>query len=188
MIYLNLFLSFLLIGLFSFGGGYGMLPLMEQVSLSNGWLDESEFLNFLAVSESTPGPIAVNMATFIGQSQGGFLGAALATLGVITPSIIIILLIVAVLKNFLKYRPVQGALAGIKPIVVGLIAATGIWLAVKNFLPNISELSVADFSLKALLLTAGLGAFAIVWKIIRKKSFSPILLILLSAGLGMLIF
>ena len=99
MIYLKLFLNFLMIGALSFGGGYGMVSLVRETVISNGWLTESEFLNFIAVSESTPGPLAVNMATFIGSTQGGILGSFLATLGVVLPSFVIILLIAAVLKN-----------------------------------------------------------------------------------------
>lgn len=93
MIYLRLFLTFLMIGAVSFGGGYGMISLIRETVISNGWLTESELINFIAVSESTPGPLAVNMATFIGASQGGILGSMLATLGVVLPSFIIILLI-----------------------------------------------------------------------------------------------
>lgn len=86
MIYLRLFLNFLMIGALSFGGGYGMVSLVRERVLSNGWLTENEFLNFIAVSESTPGPLAVNMATFIGSTQGGILGSFVATLGVVLPS------------------------------------------------------------------------------------------------------
>ena len=95
MIYLELFLTFLQIGAFSFGGGYGMISLIREKVLTYGWLAEEEMLNMIAVAESTPGPIAVNMATFVGSSQGGFLGALLATLGVVLPSFIIILVIAA---------------------------------------------------------------------------------------------
>ena len=87
MIYLYLFITFFQIGLFGFGGGYGMISLIREKVLLNGWLSEAEFLSFIAVSESTPGPLAVNMATFIGASQGGVLGALCATLGVVLPSI-----------------------------------------------------------------------------------------------------
>ena len=103
MIYIKLFISFLMIGALSFGGGYGMVSLVQETVLSNGWLSESEVMNFIAVSESTPGPLAINMATFIGSTQGGILGSLFATTGVVLPSFIIILLISAVLKNLLKY-------------------------------------------------------------------------------------
>ena len=95
MIYIQLFLAFLKIGAVSFGGGYGMISLIRETVLENNWLTEKEFMAFVAVSESTPGPLAVNMATFVGASQGGILGAFLATLGVILPAFILILLIVA---------------------------------------------------------------------------------------------
>lgn len=188
MIYLTLFWTFFKIGLFSFGGGYGMLPLMEQEVMAHGWMDISQFLNFVAIAESTPGPIAVNMATFIGSTQGSFLGAVCATFGVVLPSIIIILLIVAVFKNFLKSRIVSSALAGIKPVIVGLIFTTGIWLGIKNFLPNIANMSLDGFSLPALLLTLGLALVFFTYKAIRKKNLSPILLIIISAVCGMVIF
>jgi len=188
MIYLMLFITFFKIGLFSFGGGYGMLPLMEQEVLSHGWMTSAEFFNFVAVAESTPGPIAVNMATFVGSSQGGILGAACSTLGVALPSIIIILLIVAVFKNFLQSKIVSSALAGVKPVIVGLIFVTGAWLAVKNTLPEIAAFSTEGFSLTALLLTVGIGAAYTLYKIVLKKNPSPIVVIVLSAGLGMLFF
>ena len=97
MICLTLFWNFLMIGTLSFGGGYGMISLVREVVLGHGWLTESEFLSFIAVSESTPGPLAVNMATFIGSSQAGLPGALVATLGVVLPSFVIILLVAAVL-------------------------------------------------------------------------------------------
>ena len=111
-VYLLLFLTFLKIGAVSFGGGYGMISLVREEVLLNGWLTEQEFANFIAVAESTPGPIAINMATFIGSSQGmlengvigSLLGASLATLGVILPSFIIILVIASIAKNLLNFR------------------------------------------------------------------------------------
>ena len=112
MIYLRLFLNFLMIGALSFGGGYGMVSLVRETVLSNGWLTENEFLNFIAVSESTPGPLAVNMATFIGSTQGGILGSFVATLGVVLPSFLIILLIASALKNLMKYAPVNAFFIG----------------------------------------------------------------------------
>ena len=107
----SLFFTFLEIGSVSFGGGYGMISLIREKVLSNGWLCESDFLNFIAVSESTPGPLAVNMATFIGSSQAGFAGALFATLGVVLPSFVIILVIAALIRNFLKYSGVQSFLS-----------------------------------------------------------------------------
>ena len=121
---IRLFWNFLMIGALSFGGGYGMISLVRETVLSNGWLTESEFLSFIAVSESTPGPLAVNMATFVGSSQGGFWGALVATLGVVLPSFLLLLLIAAVLRNLMKYRGVEAFLSGVRPCVVALILAT----------------------------------------------------------------
>ena len=100
-----------------------------EVVLNHGWLTESEFLSFIAVSESTPGPLAVNMATFIGSSQGGLAGAFLATLGVVLPSFFIILLIAAVLRNLMKYAGVEAFLSGVRPCVVAMILATALTMA-----------------------------------------------------------
>ena len=102
MIYVELFWNFLMIGALSFGGGYGMISLVRETVLGHGWLTEGEFLSFIAVSESTPGPLAINMATFIGASQGGFWGALCATLGVVLPSFVIILLVASVLQNLMS--------------------------------------------------------------------------------------
>lgn len=126
MIYLKLFLTFLQVGAVSFGGGYAMISLIKEMVLAHGWLNEEQLLNMIAVSESTPGPIAVNMATFVGSTQGGILGSFVATLGVVLPSFVIILLIAALIQNFLKYKGVQAFLGGIRPCVVGMIIATAI--------------------------------------------------------------
>ena len=126
MIYLQLFLNFLMIGALSFGGGYGMISLVRETVLRHSWLTEAEFLSFVAVSESTPGPLAINMATFIGSSQGGFPGALIATMGVVLPSFFIILLIAAVLKNLMKYAGVEAFLSGVRPCVVAMILATAL--------------------------------------------------------------
>ena len=126
MIYLKLFLTFFEIGAVSFGGGYGMVSLIREKVLLNGWLTEAGFLDIIAVSESTPGPLAVNMATFVGSSQAGFFGSVCATLGVVLPSFIIILLIAAALKGLMKYAGVQAFLSGVRPCVVALISATAI--------------------------------------------------------------
>lgn len=118
MILLELFWNFLVIGAVSFGGGYGMISLVRETVLGHGWLTESEFLSFIAVSESTPGPLAVNMATFIGASQAGLAGSLAATVGVVLPSFVIILLIAAALHSLMKYAGVNAFLAGVRPCVV----------------------------------------------------------------------
>ena len=117
----KLFITFFKIGLFSFGGGYGMLPLMLEETLKNGWLTEAEFVNFLAIAESTPGPIAINSATFVGYRTCGFWGSVCATLGVVLPSFGVILAISYILKEFEELKAVQYAFNGIRVGVLALL-------------------------------------------------------------------
>ena len=188
MIYLTLFLTFLKIGAVSFGGGYAMISLIREDCLSNSWLTEEELLNFIAVAESTPGPIAVNMATFVGSSQGGFWGALLATLGVVLPSFIIIILIATLLTKMLKYAGVKATLGGIRPAIVGMIMAT----ATTMFLSVIFKVQTIDssfiFDLKSLLIFAIICGIYFSYSKWKKKAFSPILLIILSGILGVFLF
>ena len=188
MIYLKLFLTFFEIGLFTFGGGYAMISLIRDKALALGWLTEEELLNMIAVSESTPGPIAVNMATFVGSTQGGVLGSLMATLGVVLPSFIIILLISAVIRNFLKYNGVQAFLRGVRPCVVALILTTAITLTLSTLLSFTDIKSEIFPDVRGIIILATLVAFALVFKKIKKKKPSPIFMILISAGLGMLLY
>lgn len=184
-IYLLLFLEFFKIGLFTFGGGYAMIPLVKEVVLEYGWLTESEFYNFIGICESTPGPIAINMATYIGARQGDLLGSICATVGVILPSFIIIILIASLLKNIVKNPYVQAFLAGIKPVVLGLIASTGLILFAKAI--GYINLKTFDFNLPATII---LGVLVILYfgvlKLFKKK-LSAVSIILISAILGILI-
>ncbi len=188
MIFWKLFITFLEIGAVSFGGGYGMLSLIREKVLMHDWLTEEELLNMIAVSESTPGPIAVNMATFIGSSEGGVLGAFVATLGVVLPAFCIILLIAAVMRNFLKYEGVKAFLGGIRPAVVGLIVATGLTM----LLSTLFNFSTLKGGFKAdvigIIIFAIIVAIAFVYKKLKNKKPSPIIMILISAGLGMLFY
>lgn len=188
MIYLTLFLVFLEIGAVSFGGGYGMIPMMRDACLSHGFLTEEQFMDFIAVAESTPGPIAVNMATFVGSSQGGFLGALLATLGVVLPALLIILLIAAVLKNLLKYKGVQGFLSGVRPAVAALILATAVTMGLRTIFGVTSVSGGFAFNYKGLIILAILVAVGLGSKYLLKKKASPIVVILISAGLGVLLY
>ena len=188
MIYLKLFLNFLMIGALSFGGGYGMVSLVRETVISNGWLTESEFLNFIAVSESTPGPLAVNMATFIGSTQGGILGSFLATLGVVLPSFIIILLIAAVLKNLMKYAGVNAFLSGVRPCVIAMILATAIGMAISTLLGFTDIYSALAPDPKSILVFAILWLTHFGYKRIKKTAPSPIIMILFSAALGILLW
>lgn len=170
MIYLRLFLNFLMVGALSFGGGYGMVSLVRETVLSNGWLTENEFLNFIAVYESTPGPLAVNMATFIGSTQGGILGSFVATLGVVLPSFLIILLIASALKNLMKYAPVNAFLSGVRPCVVAMILATALSMALSTLF-GLTDLQ-AGFApdLRSIAVFAMLGATHLICKKNQKNS------------------
>ena len=185
---LELFLTFLKVGAVSFGGGYGMISLLTEEVVARGWLTEAQFMNFIAVAESTPGPIAINMATFVGASQGGFFGALLATLGVVLPSFVIILLIASVIKGLLKFAGVNAFLKGIRPVVVGLIVATGLSMAL-SVIASFSALRDAfSFDVKAAVIFAVVAVTAFAYKRIVKKGISAIFLILESAALGMVFY
>ena len=188
MIFLQLFLTFFEIGLFTFGGGYAMISLIRDKSLELGWLTEEELLNMIAVSESTPGPIAVNMATFVGSTQGGFFGSVIATLGVVLPSFLIILFISFCVHNFLKLQGVQAFLRGVRPCVVALILGTGLTMALSTLLGLVTIGGGAAPDWKGIAIFAILIAVALLTKKLRGKKPSPILMILFSAGLGMLLY
>ena len=162
---LQLFLTFMKIGVVSFGGGYAMIPLLSDEVIAHGWLTDGELMNFIAVSESTPGPIAINMATFIGASQGGILGALFATLGVVLPSFIIILIIASVVKGLMQFAGVKAFLKGVRPVVVGLIIATAITilLTVLFSLETVYDLVVV-FDWKALVIFLCVAIIHIVYK------------------------
>lgn len=182
MIYLQLFLEFFKVGLFCFGGAFGMIPLIEETVVNHGWLTEAEFFNLIGVCESTPGPIAVNTATYVGSVMGGPLGSIAATLGVVLPSFFIILLIAAVLKNLTDNKYFKGFMRGVKPVVVALILSTGSMLLLKAIgFAGLQEFRVDVVSLVILVLLCGVY-FGITY--LWKKKLSAVKVILLSAGLG----
>ena len=189
MIYLQLFLTFLKIGAVSFGGGYAMIPLIQDEVITNGWLGSEQILNFIAVSESTPGPIAINMATFVGASQGGILGALCATLGVVLPSFIIILIVASLIKSLLKFAGVKAFIDGIRPVVIGLILGTSItiFMQVIFAFENIKT-STINFDYKAFIIFSIIALISIIVKRKTKKAISPILLIIISAILGLILY
>lgn len=189
MIYLELFLTFLKIGAVSFGGGYGMISLIREDCLSNAWLTDGELLNFIAVSESTPGPIAVNMATFVGSSQGGILGAFFATVGVVLPSFVIILLIATILSMMLKYAGVKATLAAIRPAIIGMILATAVTMLI-SVIFSIKAIHDSSFMFdwKPLVILGIIILFVFAYSKFKKKQISPILLILISGVLGIIFF
>ena len=185
MIYLDLFLGFLKVGCFTFGGAYSAIPLIRDVVQSYGWLGDEALTDMIAVSESTPGPIIVNLATYVGSSQAGFWGAVLATAAVVLPSFFVILLVMGLLKNALKNKYIQAVLRGVKPCMMGIILATGVYMTFHRCFPAAEGLS-AD--IRTLLLTAGLAAVMLLCRYGRKKKLSPISLIILSAVLGGIVY
>ncbi len=185
MIYWELFLVFLKIGAVSFGGGYGMISLLQDEVVAHGWLTKEMLMNFIAVAESTPGPIAVNVATFVGSSQAGVVGALLATLGVVLPSFFIILLIAAIMHNLLKFNGVQAVLGGIRPSIVGLVLGTSVTMFLTALFGFSSIEQGFSFDWRACVILVLLFAIWFGIKKWKKKELSPIVLILLSAVLGM---
>ena len=185
MIYPNLLLGFLRVGCFSFGGAYGAIPLIRDIVLSYGWLSDEELTYMIAVSESTPGPIMVNLATYIGSSQAGLSGAVLATLAVVLPSFLVVLLITAVLKTLLKNRYLQAALGAVKPCMAGIILATGLYMTLGNCF---SLSGAAAVHWRDVLITVLLAAVLIMGKSLLPRPVSPVKLILAAAFLGMVVY
>ncbi|MDR7871499.1 MAG: chromate transporter [Tissierellaceae bacterium] len=182
MIYLKLYLVFFRIGLFSVGGGLATLPFLQEIVHKYGWITSEELLNMIAVSESTPGPIGINTATYVGFNTGGVLGGLIATLGIVTPSIIIIVIIAHYFSKFSEEHVVKSAFYGIRPAVAGLIGAVGFELAkielfsIETF--NLTNKIMDLLNFKAILL------FGIMFYLIRKFNKHPITYILLAAVIG----
>lgn len=189
MIYLQLFITFLKVGAFAFGGGYAMLSLIGDSVLKYGWMTEEDLLNFVGVETVIPGSIAVNMATYIGYEQGGFFGALLATIGVVLPSFIIILFVAACIKNLLKYPPVKTFIASMRPALGGLILSVAATMALTVFfgIDTVNTINLS-FDWRTFVVLAVVIAVPIVWKRIKKKEFSSILLVVISGVMGMLLF
>ena len=188
-IYLEILIAFLKIGTVSFGGGYGMIPIIRDEVLARGWLTEDMLWNYIAIAESAPGPIAINIATFVGSNLAGFWGSLLATTAVVTPAFLIILVIAAVFKNFSKNKYVKAAMKGVTPIIWGLIISTGLLLLVQCFYANYNDFSVkGEFNFHALIIFAIVGGIALSYRLIAKKKIPPIALILISAAAGMIYY
>ncbi len=180
MIFLELFLTFFKIGAFTVGGGYAMLPFIQAEVVNRGWLPNEAIVNFIAISESTPGPFAINTATYVGSELGGIFGSFCATLGIVLPSFIIILIVARVYDKFKKSKTVKGCMSGLKPAVVGLIGTAVISIALTVFFPagfSLSVFTTRDFYVS-------LAIFAIAAFITFKKKAHPIVIILISAVLG----
>ena len=178
--YLDLFLTFLKIGAFTFGGGYAMIPLIQRETVDNhGWINNDDVLEIVAIAESTPGPVAINSATFVGHKIGGFWGAVSATTGVVLPSFVIILVVAGCLDRFRKSRVVQGCMSGLRPAVIGLIGAAAVTTGKTVFFP-------AGISLTGLSTPAFYSAAVIFLLMLLPalKKVHPILIIVASAVLG----
>ena len=184
MMYLELFLAFLKVGLFSFGGAYGAIPLIRDVVLEHAWMSDEQIAYIIAVSESTPGPIMVNMATYVGSTQGGIFGAFLATFGVVLPAFVIILLIMVLLKNILGNKYVQAVLQGLKACVVGIILATGLHMIVTNCIEIEGKLEI---NWQTVIIMTILLLVMFLHKRVTKKKLSPIKLIVVSAVVGIVV-
>lgn len=193
--FFELFWTFFKLGALTFGGGYAMIPILTDEVLAHGWLTYEEILNFIAVAESTPGPIAINMATFIGASQGGLpgsiaslFGALCATLGVVLPSFIIILLIASIITGLMRFAGVKAFLTGVRPVVVGLIIGTAltIFISVMFSIDNVYVPFAVDW--RAIGIFGAVAIFNFILKKRTKKAVSPIILIVFSAVLGMLFY
>ncbi len=185
MIFLELFWGFLQVGMFSFGGGYSAIPLIRDLVLSKGWLTDPEISYIIAIGESTPGPVMVNMATYVGNVIGGFWGAFLATFAVVLPSFFIILLVMVILKNVLKNRFVKAALKGMKSCIIGIILATGCTIIFKNCFAGADSYAP---DLRSILVTVVLVLIYYAGRVVFKKKMSPVTLLVISAFIGAFIF
>ncbi len=178
-IFLELFITFFKIGLFTFGGGYAMLPLIQKEVLNHGWMEIEEIINFIAVSESTPGPFAINCATYVGIETGGVLGAICATLGVVLPSFIVILLVARFYKQFKESKIVSSVMTGLRPAVIGLIGSALVSMILTVFLPN--GFDFGGIVISDLLISL---AITVIMTILVFKKVHPIIIIVLSAIVG----
>lgn len=189
MIFLELFFAFFKTGLFAVGGGMATIPFLYEMSNTYGWFTHQDLANMIAVSESTPGPIGVNMATYVGFITGmdvggvpmALFGAVIATLGLITPAVIIILIIAGLLKNFRENKYVNAAFYGLRPASAGLIASAGLSVMVTNILP---EFALSALNWKGLIL--GVVLWVLTNKVKKVKGLHPIVFILFSAVVGVI--
>lgn len=174
---LELFLTFMKIGAFTFGGGYAMIPLIQkEVCENKKWLNEKEISDIVAISESTPGPIAINAATFVGYKTSGFLGACMATIGVVLPSFLIISLISLILTQFQNIRAVKYAFMGISAAVLALILKA-LWMMFNSVkkkpfsyvIMGLSLVLTAFLKIDAVFVIIGCGLFGLLWSLLNRK-------------------
>lgn len=191
MIYVRLFLSFVKIGLFSFGGGYAMIPLLQSEIEAYGWLSASEFADIIAIAEMTPGPIAVNSATFVGFRAAGFWGGLAATIGVATPSLILILIIAQYFFRFQKHPLNTLIFYGIRPVIAGLIASAAFFVAETAIWKTEQAVEAVHLDIPQTLQNINLGSiaiFAMVLLVLMKYKLHPILVIVVSSMIGIVFY
>ncbi len=183
MLYLQLFFEFFKTGLFAVGGGMATLPFLYDMADRTGWFTAAQLADMVAVSESTPGPIGVNMATYVGFASGGPLGAVIATLGLITPSVIVILIIAAFLKSFRDNRFVNAAFYGLRPASTAMVASAGITVVLSALL-HTGMTGLEAVNGKAVVLAAAL--LVLTRWVKPTKKLHPIVFILVSAVVGVI--
>lgn len=199
MTFLYLFWEYFKIGLFTIGGGYAMVPLVTQVIQKHGWMTEKELISFIGIAESTPGPFAINLATFVGIEAGsatslgvlgGFFGALIATFAVVLPSLVIIIIVTKLFSKFQTNKYVQGALYGVRPVVVGLVLSAVATVTCAVMLPNLSFKNIqsdgfSEFNWISLIILAVFYPLSLIK--IKGKKIHPIFLILAAAALGIVL-
>lgn len=193
MIYFQLFWTFFKIGLFTIGGGYAMIPLISSEVIANSWLSKEMLINFIAISESTPGPFAINIATFVGVERAGFFGAVCTTFGVVLPSLIIIMLIAAFFTKFTEKQTVKDAFFALRYAVIGLIFYAFFNLTSQTIFPQVSISNIQSFKNTDFIGLILLAALFIISQIPikikgKKKKIHPAMLIILSALSGILVY
>ena len=200
MPFLLLFWEYFKIGLFTIGGGYAMIPMVQQIVVNNGWMSQADLVGFIGIAESTPGPFAVNLATFVGTEVGrattlgifgGFLGALVATVGVVLPSFVILIVVTKLFMKFKQNKFVNGAMNGIRPVVVGLILAAVFSVAFAVILPKLdfTNISADGFGeVRYVSLVMFVALFTLSRIKFGKKRINPILLVVISAVCGLVLF
>ena len=187
MILLRLYLEFFKTGLFAVGGGMATLPFLKEIGESTGWYTYSDLLNMLAVSESTPGPIGINMATYVGYTVAGIPGVLAATIGEVTPSVIVILIVAAVLKQFRDSKIVNRAFYGLRPASTGLITAAALTVTLNTLVfPNGTEAGFVLADVNFIGIVLGVVLWVLTNKVKKVKGLHPIVFILFSAVVGVI--
>lgn len=183
-IYLELFITFFKIGLFTIGGGYAMIPMISNEVIAKGWLSQEFLIDFIAIAESTPGAFAVNIATFVGVEMGGILGGIMAVGGVVLPSLIIIIIIAKVFNNFAEKSLIKNAFMGVRPAVVGLITYAFISIALSSVfhIYSVKDIMSIQLDIVAILIFALIMAISFIK--IKNKKLHPIILVFISAVMG----